>query len=295
MSQVIGRQPVDYCPKYEPISETFGRVLSQAESRTGEPEIKTGLEIIDQGFYGLHKQQLVSLCARPGQGKSSLACQIAFNVADSGKEVAFVSLEMSRESIISKMFCNTHKIDSFEFFNKKLTTEMKYKADSFHKLINELPLRIIDDFCYTQDEIFTLFEHLEYRPDVIVLDHLNQIRTTHSRASEREMLSDYLKYLKEIAMKHKIAVLCLCQINREGDDMPTVKTIKGTGSVDEVSDQILLLHVVRENNQRQDYLNYQPEEAIINLAKSRYGFIGCRQITFDGRYGRFYNFGENIS
>jgi replicative DNA helicase len=295
MSQDIGRKPVDYYPKYEPIAETFGRVVSQAESRTGEPEIKTGLEIIDQGFYGLHKQQLVSLCARPGNGKSSLACQIAFNIADSGKEVAFVSLEMSRESIISKMFCNVNKVDSFEFFNKRLTAEMKYKADSFDKVIEELPLRIIDDYCYTQDEIFTLFDHLEYRPEVIILDHLNQIRTTHSRSTEREMLSDYLKYLKEIAMKHKIAILCLCQINREGDEMPTIKTIKGTGSVDEISDQILLLHLVGQSNQTIDYVNSGPKDAIINLAKSRYGFTGCRQITFDGRYGKFYNFGENIS
>lgn len=291
MSQNDGKRIVGYHPKYEPIAETLRRVAQQAESRTGEPELKTGLEIIDKGIHGLQRSALTIIAARPGNGKSSLVCQIAFNLADNGKEVALVSLEMTRESVVSKIFCNQNKIDSFDFMHKKHSLSTADRLESFIKIVELMPLRIIDDYCYTADELYTLIEHLEYRPDVLILDHLNHIRIGNmGRMSEREVLSEYLKYLKEIAKKYNIAVVCVCQINREGDDKPTIKTIKGTGAADELADHVFLLHVERQHQELMSgNLDGNLENATIDLAKSRFGITGFRKVLFDGKHGRFLN------
>jgi replicative DNA helicase len=103
--------------------------------------------------------------------------------------------------------------------------------------------------------------------------------------SERENLSEYLRYLKELAMTYRMAVLCLSQINREGDDKPTLRTLKGTGAIEEMSDHVILLHIVNKDEQ---FTNSQePRDAVLDVAKNRFGPVGYFETQFIGQYGRF--------
>ena len=127
---------------------------------------------MDRGIFGLHRSQLTTVAARAGQGKTSLACNMAYNLADQGKKVAYISLEMAKEQIITKMFCSEMNVDGFKFLVGKITQAEKDKLMAFKLIVEEMPLRIIDDYCFTQDELYTLIDHLEFRPDVLFIDHL---------------------------------------------------------------------------------------------------------------------------
>ena len=60
--------------------------------------LPTGYYRFDEMTLGLHQGELVILAARPAQGKTALAMNIAHNCAEQRKTVAVFSLEMSRES-----------------------------------------------------------------------------------------------------------------------------------------------------------------------------------------------------
>src|SRR3990167_9381234 len=168
MSESSERIPSKHYPKFEPLSETVQRVIESIGKRTGIPELKTGLEVLDRGIFGLHKSMLTTLAARPGQGKTSMACNIAFELANQNHKVAFLSLEMSKENIIERLFASHNKVELFNILIGRLTDMEKEKLNSFKKLCEELPLKIIDDYCFTERELFTLIEHLEFHPDVLI-------------------------------------------------------------------------------------------------------------------------------
>ena len=285
MSQNDRRRVVEHLPKNEPLGTTIERVIENIGKRGGEPELKTGLEVLDRGTYGLHRSQLAILAARPGQGKTSCACQIAFNLADAGKKVCFVSLELTRESLVEKLFCLTARVNNRKLMMNTMNDEEKFKLDSFAKLAKDLPIKIIDDYCFTENEMFTLMEHLEMRPDVLIVDHLQHIRN-EDPANERGILNNYLRYLKEIAMKFNIAVLCLSQINRQGDEKPTLANLKGTGAIEEIADAVIILH---QKNPKSAFADTSDNliECVMDIAKNRFGPVGYFDVLFEAHTGRF--------
>jgi len=123
MSETNRRKPVGHLPTHEPLGQTARRVIENIAKRGSEPELKTGLEVLDRGIFGLHKSQLTVLAARPGQGKTSAACQIAFNLADAGHKVAIISLELTRETLVEKLFCLTHRVNSRKLMMNQLTED----------------------------------------------------------------------------------------------------------------------------------------------------------------------------
>jgi replicative DNA helicase len=285
MSNHGGRTPVKHLPKHEPLATTIERVRQNIAKRGGEPELKTGLEPLDRGTFGLHKSQVMVLAARPGMGKTSAAIQVAYNLADAGHKVAIVSLELTRETVIEKMFCITTRVNSRKLMMNQLTEDEKYKFDVFEKVARNLPIKIIDDYCFTEDEMFTLIEHLEMTPDVLILDHLQHIRTEDAN-TERATMNNYLRYLKEIAMKKEIAVLILSQINRQGDDKPTLAHLKGTGAIEEIADAVIILHQEKEKEEFVDTTNALVE-CVMDIAKNRFGPVGFFPMYFEAFSGRF--------
>jgi replicative DNA helicase len=226
MSEATARRPEERYPQFEPLRETVARTIDLIGKRTGKPEIETDIRVVDQGIFGLHRRSLLTIAARPGQGKTSLVCQMAFNVAKKGFKVAFISLEMTKESILERMMCAECSVKGWDLITGQITSETEKKMSQFIQITENLPLRVIDDYCYTENELFTLIEHLEFRPDVIFLDHIQHIRSS-SRKSNYECLTEYFRYLKELSMKYNIAMVILSQINRSGEEKPTLANLKG--------------------------------------------------------------------
>lgn len=275
------RKPETYLPKFEPLPETASRLIDLIGRRTGKPEYRTGMEVVDKGLYGLSSSRMVVIAARPGCGKTSFACQIALNLAEDGHKVAFLSLEMTKESILERMFCAKMGVRSHDLLCGSVSASIQKKLALYAQLCAHLNLRIIDDYCHTENELFTLIEHLEFRPQVIFLDHIQHIRALERR-SQWECLTEYLRYLKELAMKYKISMVVLSQINRAGEDAPTLANLKGTGAIEEMADAVLLMH--RPEEPAADGSNIS-----IEVAKNRFGPTGPFGVYFDGETFKFYN------
>src|SRR3990167_10279351 len=101
-------------PKLELLDEIVYRVIENIEKRGGSPELPTGIHAVDSGTYGLHPTHLMVISGRPGEGKTSLCLQMAYNLAKIGKRVAYFSLEMTKEQMIERLFCNLEGVSSVE-------------------------------------------------------------------------------------------------------------------------------------------------------------------------------------
>ena len=295
MSGVLTRVPETSFPKYEPLAETIERVVESINKRDGKPEIETGVAVLDRGIYGLHRAQLTIIAARPGSGKTSFAAQVAFNIVIKGYKVAIISLEVSKEMMLEKIFCIAKRVDSRRVQRNDLNEQERIKlrlyADEIKSLDN---FRIIDDYCFTENQLFTLFEHLEFKPDVLLIDHVQHIRMSDKKLPEREVLNNYLMYLKEIAMSKKIAVMCLSQINRQGDDKPTLANLKGSGKLEEIADQVIIMHPKETPTTFTANEKVLLSDVVMDIAKNRYGPVGYFEMLWEKPTGCFFEKARDV-
>ena len=97
------------------IMENYKHLEELQKSGSDAVGIKTHFSEIDKMLVGMGKGDLVIIGARPGVGKTSLALNIATNVAIRGnKTVAIFSLEMSCEQLVSRMLASEGSIDSYK-------------------------------------------------------------------------------------------------------------------------------------------------------------------------------------
>src|SRR5438552_2742864 len=107
--------------------------------------ISTGFTKLDEMTGGLHAGELIILAARPSMGKTAFALNIAQHVATRlEKSVAVFSLEMSKESLLTRMLCATARVDSQRFRSGYLTQEERRKLHAALAELTESPLYIDD-------------------------------------------------------------------------------------------------------------------------------------------------------
>jgi replicative DNA helicase len=125
----------------------------------GMSGISTGLIDMDKKLGGLHPSDLLILAGRPSMGKTSLATNIAFNVAKAYKRgqlhdgtegaveggvVGFYSLEMSAEQLAARILSEASEVPSEQIRRGDMTeTEFRRFVDAA-KSLEACPL-FIDD------------------------------------------------------------------------------------------------------------------------------------------------------
>src|SRR5258707_7158914 len=109
------------------------------------PGLSTGFAKLDEMTGGLHAGELIILAARPSMGKTALALNIAQHVAAKlDKAVAVFSLEMSKESLLTRMLCAGARVDSQRFRAGYLNSEERQRLQVAASQLVRAPL-FIDD------------------------------------------------------------------------------------------------------------------------------------------------------
>src|SRR5262249_29560 len=107
--------------------------------------ISTGFMKLDEMTGGMHAGDLFILAARPSMGKTAMALNIAQHVALRNKQtVAIFSLEMSKESLLTRMLCAAARVDSQRFRMGYLSGEERRKLNHALQELAEAPLYIDD-------------------------------------------------------------------------------------------------------------------------------------------------------
>ncbi len=258
----------------------------EERAKRGEPDLPTGFKWLDELTDGLHKGELWCISAKTSFGKSSLALNIAKNIADNNKGVLFISLEMTGEELVSRMF------SEFTSFNHNRLRIGDYGEDFVGKdkifidFINSIDFEIVEKGYKFQD-ILDILEtaYEEKKPDLVVLDFIQLI--DKKGMDDRVALEEFMRKLAELAKMNKIAIMVISQLRRfpSGADIhrePDISDMKGTGSIEQLSHIVLIIYKVIDKT-----MGKETERIFIKVAKNRHGACGEREMQFLGENFKF--------
>ena len=133
-------------------------MAGQAFERDGNLSgISTGIQSLDGRMGGLQRSDLIVLAGRPGMGKTSLATNIAYNIAASyepeiqadgsykaknGGVVGFYSLEMSSEQLATRIISEQTEVSSSKIRRGDISEADFEKLVACSQMMQKVPLYI---------------------------------------------------------------------------------------------------------------------------------------------------------
>src|SRR5665213_42925 len=286
--------------------------------------LSTGLADLDQKLGGLHGSDLVILAARPSMGKTSLATNIAFNVARryawepqpgggrktvGGGVVAFFSLEMSAEQLAMRLLAEVTEVPSDKIRKGEITaTEFGRIRDASYE-IAEAPLYIDATGGISIAKLAARARRLKRTVglDLIVVDYLQLVTAGDGRIENRvQEVSQITQGLKSLAKELNVPILAAAQLSRQvenrEDKKPQLADLRESGSIEQDADVVMFIY--REayylsrsppNEGTAEHLAWQEKlDPIRNLAeiiigKQRHGPIGVVRLHYNEDLTKFSN------
>jgi len=286
-----GRAARGLTPISQVIISVYDRLAELASSDQAIPGLSTGLRDLDRAISGLNKSDLILLAARPGMGKTSMALNILLEAGKrSGKQVAFFSLEMSREQLALRLISSECFVDNKKLVTGKLSDQDWENVAAAADALNRSTILIDDDSSITVADILAKCRRVE-NLGLIIIDYLQLMQSSggKSRGNEnrQQIVSDISRALKIMAKELDVPVLCLSQLSRANesrqDKRPMLSDLRESGAIEQDADIVLFLY--REGYYNKDSDNPNLAECII--AKNRHGETGKVDLQWTPEYTTF--------
>lgn len=293
------------------LAEAFDRIDELHREKGKLRGVPTGFTELDKLLAGLQKSDLIIIAARPSVGKTSLALDIARQVAIKEKiPTGIFSLEMSKEQLVDRMLCAEAGVDLWKMRTGRLSD--KNEDGDFPRIghamgsLSEAPIFIDDSATANIMEIRTKARRLqaEHGLGLIIVDYL-QLMESRGRTDNRvQEVAEITRSLKAISRELNIPVLALSQLSRAVEmstpAIPKLSHLRESGSIEQDADVVMFIY--RKSTDR----SFKPDEippeekniAEIHIAKHRNGPTGLIKLFFDEQRVSFKNLdkqGPNFS
>lgn len=276
----------------EPVHNPFINYVQELDKRKREKIINTGLKSIDNLLCGIRTKELTTIAARPSCGKSALSLQIGMNIAKQGKKVLFFPLEMDDIQTTERILQSRVNIPQ----------SVLRKGELSVKQWEQLNIAI-DESSWLTEGNFIMFpgeNNLEvirklirkHRPYAVIIDQLQQLDSPPMKWKDpRERFTHMTSSLKRISMQEDVAIILAAQLNRGAQETePNLSHIKESGSIEEDSDNILMIH--RLDSSQMSYPEDWSEEIrpiLLKVEKQRNGATGKVNAKFVANKFTFYD------
>ncbi|MCD2450643.1 replicative DNA helicase [Methylicorpusculum oleiharenae] len=254
----------------------------------------TGFSDFDEMTSGLQPSDLIIVAGRPSMGKTTIAMNMAENVAIKGdKPVAVFSMEMPGDSLAMRMMSSLGRIDQHKVRTGKLDDDEWPRLTSAINMLAETKLFIDDTPALTPTEVRSRARRLmreHGQLGLIVLDYLQLMQSPASGENRVQQISDISRSLKALAKELNVPVIALSQLNRNLEQRPNKRPVmsdlRESGGIEQDADVIVFVY--RDEVYNPD----SPDKGVaeIIIGKQRNGPIGTVRLTFLGQYTRFENF-----
>jgi replicative DNA helicase len=191
--------------------------------------------------------ELVIIAARPGQGKTALAMQIAQRVATRG-QVVFVSLEMRDRELIRRSLSALSGVNSKKLREARVTELEFDQLRGARMELTGLPLEICAPNRATMQQIVGMAKYRKAMGGgvrMLFVDYIGLIRAgTGERGMERHLqVGEFTAGLKSLGKELGCPVVALAQLNRDAQNKPpTLANLRESGSIEQDADIVLLIH-----------------------------------------------------
>jgi replicative DNA helicase len=258
--------------------------------------IGTGFLKFDEMTGGLREGELIILAARPAMGKTALALNIAQHVATnpkSPKAVAIFSLEMSKESLLTRMLCAAARVDQQRFRAGYLNAEERHALqDAMYKMV-EAPLFLDDTAGTNLMDVHSKLRRLQAEHDLglVVIDYLQLMQGRGRFENRVQEISSLSRGFKLMSKELRVPFLVLSQLSRapetrQGDHRPMLSDLRESGSIEQDADMVGF--IFREEVYRPDKESLKGIAELI-LAKQRNGPTGRMKLAYLNKFTKFEN------
>ena len=305
-------------------------LIEQAYQKEGKLSgLPTGLDALDNKTGGLNNSDLIILAGRPAMGKTALATNIAYNVAEfmsrdknldnRNRGVAFFSLEMSADQLASRILSTVTQTPSHKMRTGELDEAEFIRIAAGVRELENIPLYIDDSPGVNINTIRTRARRLKRNKGLglIVIDYIQLINGSGSKRSEGnrvQELSEISRGLKMLAKELNIPVIALSQLSRgveqRDDKRPIMSDLRESGSIEQDAD--IVMFVFRENyyikneepkqraGETPEHFQNRLEEwetrirqteniGEVIIGKQRHGPTGTVQLFWNGEFTQFGN------
>ena len=244
-------------------------------------DLYTGFFDLDALTDGLHEGELTIIGARPGVGKTTFSLQIAERIAEKGKNVVYVSLEMSEEQVIQKLLAKKARVNSRKIRNGNLESQEIDKIGLACAKISDLSMHILTKINTIQQiEIVTRRMKNKGKLDLLVIDYLQLVKSIGNFKSREQEVADISRTLKLMSLELEIPIIALCQLNRNASkNEPTLADIRESGSIEQDADNVIFLY---QENEESNIIT-------VDLQKQRAGNTGRLKLKFNKLISEFIN------
>ena len=286
-------------------------------NKANTPPTSTGFPLFDEVLSGGMREGLTVIGAISSLGKTTMAQQIADNVAQSGRDVLFISLEMARSELMSKSISRETLLEVLEndgdIRNAKtsigITDASKHKNYSKNekRLINTAIERyneyaghiyIVEAFGQIgfQDvrELVNIHYKKTGKAPLVVIDYLQIMKPDDPRATDKSNTDKAVNGLKQISRDFKTTIIAISSLNRESYNRPmSLTAFKESGAIEYSSDVLIGLDFTKmlDNANEMDFEEEKdkvPRNITLTILKNRNGRTGKRiNYLYDPRFNYF--------
>ncbi|MGV6889071.1 replicative DNA helicase [Rhodophyticola sp. SM2404] len=287
--------------------------------------VSTGLTELDRMLGGLHKSDLLILAGRPSMGKTSLATNVAFNVAKAFKRgaktdgsegtvdggvVGFFSLEMSAAQLAQRILSEAAEVPSEQIRKGDLNPQEFQRYLRAAQDLENCPLYIDDTPALPIAQVAARARRLKRSPqglDLLIIDYLQLLRGSGRSENRVNEVSEITQGLKAIAKELNIPVIALSQLSRQvesrDDKRPQLSDLRESGSIEQDADVVMFVYRGEYYKERekpgeenleamtkwQQDMEQLHGKAEVIIGKQRHGPVGSIELSFEGRFTRFGN------
>jgi replicative DNA helicase len=285
--------------------------------------IATGLQDVDRMMGGLQPSDLVILAGRPGMGKTSLATNVAYNIArawqgevrpDGQREtvnggiVGFFSLEMSAEQLATRIISEQTEIPSYRIRRGEIDPSDFDRIAAVAREMESIPLYIDETGGLAIAQLAARARRLKRQKglDLLVIDYLQLLQGSTRRAIEGRVqeVTEITTGLKALAKELNVPILALSQLSRQvesrDDKRPQLSDLRESGSIEQDADVVLFVfreeYYLKNKEPRpgsDEHFKWQTDmeavhgKAELIIGKQRHGPTGTIQLQFKADVTRF--------
>lgn len=287
---------------FTPITELLTGAIEHIEQLFERDNPITGLATgwgdFDEKTAGLQRGDLVIVAGRPSMGKTTLAMNIAENVAIKERQpVAVFSMEMPGQHLALRLMSSLGQIDQHRIRTGKLEEDDWPRLTSAIQLLSDAQLFIDDSSALTPTELRARARRMQREHGqlgLVLVDYIQLMQVPRMTENRTQEVAEISRSLKALAKELNVPVVALSQLNRSleqrGDKRPVMSDLRESGSLEQDADVICFIY--RDEVYHPD----SPDKGIaeIIIGKQRNGPIGTIKLTFRGQYTRFDSFAPDL-
>jgi len=280
-----------------PLDKAYGLLEEYAAAKGGIVGVPTGFEELDRLTRGFKGGQFIVLGARPGEGKTALALNMASGAARAGTKVGIFSLEMTSEDLALRMLTSEAGISTQQVHGGNVSSEFWSRFVDASAYLSELPLYIDDtpdlNINRLRVKAKRVFQGTPSGKKLLIVDYL-QLMSGEGENRQNEV-AQISRGMKILAKDLDVPILALSQLTRppkmqRGGKRPQLSDLRESGAIEQDADIVMFLHR-NMDPQTDDFENDEErmplDAAKLIVAKHRNGPTRDIQLTFRKEFARF--------